>query len=194
MSRVSILCTALAVSVVFSAPTGHASSQFGLFRGSKPKLIPLASPALPFVAEYPDNWRMSHAGAASVTLTQPKDEATVIMDRQLLEDRPLVPDEIGDLLMGSEAGRIKENYPKASDIRPRTQSLSGRRVVVVDFKAPGLKPNETELVRQYTIPIDLNLFRVTCRATAQYFKKYEALFEQMAESVQAARPAGTAKH
>jgi len=194
MSRASILYTALAVVVMLSASTGHASSQLKWLKGNKPKFIAFSNPAYPFVVEYPDNWRVSHGGAGSATFTQSKNEAAVIVDRQLLEDRPLTPNDVGDLFRDSEVDRIKQNYSQATGIRPRVETLVERRIVIIDFNAPGLKPNETELVRQYTIPIGLNLFRVTCRARAQYFKNYEPTFEYMAASVQAAPAPGAARN
>jgi hypothetical protein len=200
MSRGSICSLVLAAALVFThlAVAGAEQSLNPFKRSSKLELTLLATPALPFTILHPKkDWQSVLGGGGSVTFAQKDDEATVSVDTQRLNDSPLKPEDLDADYLQYEVGRIKDRHPKATDIQPpRTQTLGkeSRRIVVVDYKAPGLKPNEIELVRQYTIPIDLNLFRVTCRATAQYFKKYEALFEQMAESVQAARPAGTAKH
>ncbi len=151
-----------------------------------PGYLLFTDPGKRFSVEFPKDWRwmiVAGSGEALVTFVQPKSEAAVVVERFRLK-QPLAMDEITDVFVQIETDVLKENQPRASDIGGKVLTQGRRRAVGVDYSRPGL--TESERVRQYSYPVADSLYRITCMALTSQFKKYEATFATVAESLKSA--------
>jgi hypothetical protein len=154
--------------------------------------LKFGDPADRFTVEFPRDWRWQIvAGAVEpiVTFIQPNNMAYVIVEHFHM-NQPLAPEEITDFFAQVEADVLRDNQPKATDIDPKVFMQSSRRVIVLDYRRPGLAGGEAERVRQYSFPVGQDLYRLTCAAVSSQFLKAEPLFAGIAESFRpAVRPA-----
>jgi hypothetical protein len=156
------------------------------------QVLTFNDPADRFTVDFPRDWRWQIvAGAVEpiVTFVQPRNQAYVIVEHFHM-NVPLAPDEITDFFAEVEADTLKDNQPKATEIKPQVFMQSNRRVIVLDYQRPGLAGGEIERVRQYSFPVGPDLYRVTCAAVISQFARHEPLFAALAESFRpATRPA-----
>jgi len=155
------------------------------------QVLKFGDPADRFTVEFPRDWRWQIvAGAVEpiVTFIQPRNQAYVIVEHFHM-NQPLAPEEITDFFAEVEADTLRDNQPKATDIDPKVFMQSNRRVIVLDYRRPGLGGGEVERVRQYSFPVGQDLYRLTCAAISSQFGKHEPLFAALAESFRpATRP------
>ena len=74
----------------------------------------------------------------------------------------------------------------AVDVNARVVTQNGKKVAQIDYRRPGVGlPGQVpdERVRQYSFPINGNLYRITCFAIASAFPKYETAFQWVAGSL-----------
>ena len=151
-----------------------------------PGYLLFTDPGNRFSVEFPKDWRwmiVAGSGEALVTFVEPKSAAAVVVERFRMK-QPLAMDDITDVFVQIETDVLKENQPKASDVGGKVLMQGRRRAVVVDYSRPGL--NEAERVRQYSYPVADSLYRITCMALNSQFKRYEATFATVAESLKSA--------
>lgn len=153
----------------------------------RPNYLLFTDPAKRFSVEFPKDWKwviVAGSGEALVMFVQPKNEASVIVERFRMKQN-LAPADITDLFVEIEADVLKENQPRATSVEGKVLTGNGRRTAVLDYTRPGLKANER--VRQFSYPVEDRLYRVTCVAADGAFKKYEPAFANIAESLKSAR-------
>lgn len=139
-----------------------------------------------FSLEYPKkDWIVvPGGGAATVVLAQAKGNASVIVERVVLKAE-LGPDDITDLFAQLETESIQQRAPKAADFRSKVLDVTGGRLVAVQYALDGSKGPER--VRQYSIPVGTNLYRLTCAAPIGQFQIFDPVFAHIAASFMPAR-------
>lgn len=141
-------------------------------------------PAGRFTVEFPRDWRwqvIAGAGEPIVTFIQPNNQAYVIIEHFHMNE-PLAPDEITDFFAEVESDVLRDNQPRATEVDARVFMQANRRVIVLEYRRPGLAGGETERVRQYSFPVGRDLYRVTCAAVSSQFVRNEPLFAALAAS------------
>ena len=139
-------------------------------------------PAGRYSIEFPSDWRwmiVSPSGEPLVTFVQPRSEAAVVVER-FRSKQSMPDDEINLMFAQSETDVLKDYQPKTTEVVAKVVTQGGKRIVVIDYTRPGV--DAPERVRQYSFPVGQNLFRVTCMALADEFKRYETTFTNVAES------------
>ena len=115
-----------------------------------------------------------------VSVVQRKREAAVVVEQTKLH-QPLALDDITDLFSQLEADSVRERQPQATDVRAKLVDVGGgRRLVILTYGRQGV--GGPERVRQYSIAVGADLFRLTCVATVGQFGRYEAVFAHVAAS------------
>ena len=118
------------------------------------------------------------ATAPIVSVVQRKREAAVVVEQTKLH-QPLALDDITDLFSQLEADSIRERQPQATDVHAKLVDVGGgRRLVILTYGRQGV--GGPERVRQYSIAVGADLFRLTCVATVGQFGRYEAVFAHVA--------------
>jgi hypothetical protein len=118
-------------------------------------------------------------GSVLLVLASKKGDAVVLVERTTLS-QALEATDITDLFAQIETEAIKERQPKAADFQSRVLDAGDRRLVAVQYNRPGLLG--TERVRQYSMPVTKQLYRVTCIASAAQFAAYDPVFSHIAAS------------
>ena len=128
-----------------------------------------------FTLQYPSkNWLIVPGGRASlVTLTHKKNEATVTIEYQPLQIE-LSPAEIDQTFAQIEAEPVSQQQPSATGVRSQVGDADGRKVVIIEFTRRGV--TGAERVRQYSLPIGKQMYRIVCSAPSAAFAKYEPVF------------------
>jgi len=147
-----------------------------------------------FAVDYPTDWMwevIAGSGEPMFIAKQPKREAAVVVERIKLK-QALAGDEITDVFEQVELNILKENQPQSAEVKATiVPTASGRRFLVINYMRPGGAPDQH--VRQYSYPVGKDLYRVTCMAPdAGSFRKYESVFETMAQSLRSAAELGQA--
>jgi len=149
----------------------------------RPNYLLFTDPGRRFSVEFPKEWTwliVSGSGEPLVTFVHPRKEAAVVVERFRLR-QPLSRDEVTDLFAQIEAEVLKENQPLAMDVVSKMVNEKGKKITVIDYVRPGIDTKER--VRQYSIPVGQNLYRITCMTIAGQFGKYEPLFAIVSESL-----------
>jgi hypothetical protein len=152
--------------------------QFGLFKGGKGDFQTFQDPGGGFQLEYPKDWRVT-AGIGDViaTFAQKNGEAAVVVERfRMTQPLKAVTDQFGQI----EVDILKERQPRATSDSFKLVTANGRPVVVIDYSRAGLAGQEQ--VRQYSMPIAQDLYRLTCSAVMAQFTKYDPIFVRIAGS------------
>lgn len=182
VGRAIVAAVLVSASLVASAQTPEKG--FQIFQGLRTL----------FTVQYPSkDWQVVPGGSASlVAFTQKKAEATVVIEYQTLQ-LELAPTEIDDGFAQIEAEPIAQHQPTATDVQGRIADADGRKVVVIDYNRKGV--GGPEKVRQYSMPIGKQMYRIVCSAPAPLFAKYEPTFVTIVRTfaVAGAAPAGPAK-
>lgn len=122
------------------------------------------------------------AGSLLMVVASKKGDAMVVVERTDLR-QTLEPSDITELFAQLESDAIKEKQ-KALDVQARVIEAGARRLVAVQYQRTGALG--AERVRQYSVPVGKQLYRVICISSAQEFLKYDPVFAHMASSFVAA--------
>ena len=114
-----------------------------------------------------------------LTLASRKGDAVVVIERSPLRQAIEAAD-ITDLFAQIEADAIKERQPKAADFQSKVIDVGDRRLVAVQYSRPGVLGSEK--VRQYSMPMGKQLYRITCISVASQFASLDTTFSHMATS------------
>lgn len=139
-----------------------------------------------FSIEFPKDWGwliVAGSGEALVTMVQPKKEAAVVVEHVRMK-QILNPEDITEVFAQIESDVLKENQPRATDVMTQVLTKNGQPQVILEYTRPGI--GEDEHVRQYSFPTGQDLYRVTCMALASQFKKYDATFASVVETLKPA--------
>ncbi len=144
-----------------------------------------------FTCEYPSkDWDVVAGGEASlVTLSQKKREATVVIEYQPLQ-LELAANEIDDNFAKLEADPIIARQSDVSSMTTRILDISGHRAIVIEYSRRGVTGSEH--VRQYSLPMGKQLYRVIGSAPNAMFDRYAPTFEVVASSFALAGASGAA--
>jgi hypothetical protein len=129
--------------------------------------------------EFPKkDWQLVSGGAiAIVSLAQKSGQAAVVVEHTKLL-ASLAPDDITDLFAQLEADNVKEQQPGVTDVQAKLVEVDKRRIVVVSYARRGVAG--LERVRQYSVPVGSDLYRLTCSAATTQFARYEPVFAHVA--------------
>ena len=144
-----------------------------------------------FTFEYPvKDWETTAGGTSSlVTLAQKKGEAAVVVEYQPLR-LELAPSEIDQDFAKLEAEPVTSRQLGAADVTVQLIDVGSNRVIIVDYTRKGI--GGAERVRQYTLPLGKQMYRLVCSAPAALFAKHEPTFMAMMQSFKvAAAPVGS---
>jgi hypothetical protein len=119
------------------------------------------------------------SGSLVLALASRKGDAVVLVERSALR-QALEAEDITDLFAQIEVETIRERYPKAADVQSKILDLGARRLVAVQYGRSGVLGPER--VRQYSVPIGQQLYRVTCISRAAVFAVYDPVFSHIAAS------------
>jgi hypothetical protein len=151
-------------------------------RAAKLQVQPQRSADAPLQVELPKNdWMvLPSSGALVLAAASRKGDAVVLIERSTLR-QALEPADITDLFAQIEIDAIKERQPKAADFQSKVLDSGARRLVAVQYSRPGVLGDER--VRQYSVPVGTDLYRVTCISSAARFAVYDPVFSHMAASL-----------
>jgi hypothetical protein len=151
-------------------------------RAAKLQVRPQRSADAPLQVEIPTrDWMvLPSSGGVVLVAASRKGDAVVLIERSTLR-QALDPADITDLLAQIETDAIKERQPKATEFQSKVLDSGGRRLVAVQYSRPGVLGNER--VRQYSVPVGTDLYRVTCISSAARFAAYDPVFSHMAASL-----------
>jgi hypothetical protein len=119
------------------------------------------------------------SGSVLLVIASRKGDAVVLVERSSLQ-QPLQAADITDLFAQIETDEIKERQPKAADFQSKVLDIGDRRLVAVQYARPGVLG--AEKVRQYSMPVGRQLYRVTCISSAARFVAYDPVFAHVAAS------------
>jgi hypothetical protein len=124
------------------------------------------------------------SGSVLLILASRKGDAVVLLERLTL-NLVIETADVTDLFAQIEIDAIKKQQPKAAEFQSRILNSGQQRLVAVQYGRPGVLGSER--VRQYSIPIDKQLYHVTCVSSAAQFSSYDPLFSHIAASFTAAK-------
>lgn len=168
----------LAAAAALAAQT-PAPGEYG--RAAKLEVQPFEGPNKRIRLEYPKkDWEVVPGGSTAIaSLMQKKGEAAVVIEASRL-NQPLAPDDITDLFGQLESETVRDRQPSAVNIQPKVYGAAGRRFVILTYERSGV--SGPERVRQYSIPVGAELYRLICSAAAPQFAHYETVFAHIAAS------------
>lgn len=142
---------------------------------------PARAAAAPIQLDVPkkDWMALPASGPVLWMMTTKKGDGVVIVERTALR-QALEPSDITELFAQIETDAIKEGQPKAADFQSRVIDAGERRLVAVQYGRPGVLGSER--VRQYSMPVGAQLYRVICIASAAQFAAYDPVFSHVAAS------------
>jgi hypothetical protein len=151
-------------------------------RAATLQVQPQRSADAPLQVEFPTkDWMvLPSSGALVLAAASRKGDAVVLIERSTLR-QALDPADITDLFAQIEIDAIKERQPKAADFQSKVLDSGARRLVAVQYSRPGVLGNER--VRQYSVPVGTDLYRVTCISSAARFAVYDPVFSHIAASL-----------
>ena len=155
----------------------------GQVLAQRPNYLLFTDPGRRFSVEFPKEWSwlmVSGSGEPLVTFIHPAKEAAVVVERFRMRQQ-LAPEEVTDLFAQIEAEVLKENQPRAMDVVSKLINTTGRKFIVIDYVRPGIDIQER--VRQYSMPVGGDLYRITCMTIAGQFGKHEPTFGLVVESL-----------
>jgi len=151
-------------------------------RSAKLQVRPQRSADAPLQVEVPTkDWMvLPTSGPLVLAAVSRKGDAVVLIERTTLR-QALEPAEITELFAQIETEEIKKQQPKAADFQSKVLDSGGRRLVAVQYSRPGVLGSER--VRQYSVPVGTDLYRVTCISSAARFAAYDPVFSHIAASL-----------
>jgi hypothetical protein len=173
------LITLLAVVVASAGLLAQAPAPNEVGRAPKLEVQQYVAPGNRIRFEFPKkDWQIVPGGTVSmVSVTQKAGQAAVVVEHTKL-NAALAPDDITDLFAQLEADQIKQAQPDASDMQSKLVSVGNRRLVIVGYTRRGV--TGAERVRVYSVPVGVDLYRLTCSAASQQFARYEQVFAHVA--------------
>ena len=152
-----------------------------LARSAKLQVQPQRAADAPIQLDLPKkDWMvLPSSGSLVLALASRKGDAVVLVERSALR-QALAAEDITDLFAQFEVDAIKEWHPKAADIQSKVLDLGARRLVAVQYARPGVLGSER--VRQYSVPVGRQLYRVTCISSAAQFAAYDPVFSHIGAS------------
>lgn len=170
----------LAATVILANAVMYAQAQPSYGRG-KLDALPYRDRLNRFTFEFPKkDWLTVPGGGSSlVTVTQKNTEATVVIEYQRMT-LPLELEDITDLFGQLEQDVVKGRDPSAADVAVKMIADQGRRLAIVDYRRTGVKG--PEVVRQFSIPVGQDLYRIICSTSAAGMQKYSGTFAHIAAS------------
>lgn len=168
-----------AIAASQAAPAGAADTW--LARSTRMAFQPWTSPDAPVRLDVPQkDWMVLPASGPIVfVMASRKGDAVVLVERATLR-QALEPGDITDLFAQIEADAIRERHPKAADFELKVLDLGARRLVAVQYGRPGVLGPER--VRQYSVPVGQQLYRLTCISRAAQFAVFGQVFSHVAAS------------
>jgi hypothetical protein len=188
MMRSITRCAALVVAAMlvgagpsWSAQAAAAKGDPWLAKSPKMQVRPQRAVDAPARLDVPaKDWSvLPSSGSTVLILASKKGDAVVLVERSSLA-MALEPADITDLFAQIETDAIKERQPKATDFQSKVLDLASRRLVAVQYGRPGILGSEK--VRQYSVPVGKELYRVTCISSAAQFAAYDPVFAHIAAS------------
>jgi hypothetical protein len=174
----------LSLSVIAARPSaqqgGAAAVDPWYGKTTRLQFQPLAAGEPGFRIEWPKkDWMLlPAAGSLSAVIAAKKGDGMVVVERTELR-QALEPGDITELFAQLESDAIKEKQ-KAIDVQARVIDAGDRRLVAVQYQRTGALG--AERVRQYSVPVGKQLYRVTCISSAARFLTYDPVFAHMAAS------------
>jgi hypothetical protein len=167
-----------------AAPAAQAAAKAAdpwLARSDKLQVQPQPAADAPIQLDLPKkDWMvLPSSGSLVLALASRKGDAVVLVERSALR-QALEAEDITDLFAQIEVDAIKERYPKAADIQSKVLDLGARRLVAVQYLRQGVLGSER--VRQYSVPVGTQLYRVTCISSAAQFAVYDPVLSHIAAS------------
>jgi hypothetical protein len=117
------------------------------------------------------------------------DGPTLFVDRLRLGGR-LTPGEI-DALPETEIGILKEQQPKARDLKSDMAETKAGRGVLIRYSRVGTEP---ESVVQWSLPSGQDLYRLNGVVPEKLFSRYEPIILHMIQSFKATADPSTPKN
>ena len=171
----------LAVALCVVACSALDAAQFG----GEQKYKRFTSPEL--VLEVPDNWTQHVAVTPPVLLLFTRGN-----DTSFRIDRQAVPfDQTFDqIFTKNESEILQKKFPNASGLTTSTITHPGLGPILqIDFTLPASQGSRAARFRQYSIPVQANIYRVLCVARADQFdKQYARMFTRMIASLAVTPP------
>jgi hypothetical protein len=152
----------------------------------RPNYLLFTDPQRRFSVEFPREWTwlmVSGSGEPLVTFIHPRKEAAVVVERFRMRQK-LNRDEVTDLFAQIESEVLKENQPLAADVVSKIVVENGKKLILIDYVRPGIDTRER--VRQYSVPVGGDLYRITCMTIGGQFAKYEPTFGAVVQSLKTA--------
>jgi hypothetical protein len=151
-------------------------------RAARLQVRPQRSADAPLQVEFPaKDWMvLPSSGALVLAAASRKGDAVVLIERSTLR-QALDPADITELFAQIEIEAIKERQPKAADFQSKVLDSGARRLVAVQYSRLGVLGSER--VRQYSVPVGTDLYRVTCISSAARFAAYDPVFSHIAASL-----------
>ena len=179
-----LLAALLAAGAGAEPPAGQAAGDPWYSRNAKLQFQVSLGAEVAFQLEWPRKDWLALPGGGSLLLAfaSKKGDAVVLVEQVTLR-QPLDPRDLTELFAQLEAEGIKERHPGATDFQSKVIEGADRRLVAVQFARTGVLGSER--VRQYSIPVGKQLYRVTCAAAAAQFAAYEPVFAHMAATFSA---------
>jgi hypothetical protein len=155
-----------------------------LMKSAKLQVQPQRAAEAPVQVDLPrKDWVvLPSSGSMVIILVSKKHDAVVLVERSALA-QALAPSDITVLFAQIEADAIKERQPKAADFQSKVLDAGDRRLVAVQYSRPGSLGSER--VRQYSVPVGKQLYRLTCISSAAQFAAYDPVFAHIAASFSA---------
>jgi hypothetical protein len=175
-----LLILSVAASPVLAQAAKPASTDPWYGRTTRVQFQPIRVADAGFQIEWPKkDWMLlPSAGSLALVVASKKGDAMVVVERTSLR-QPLEPSDITDLFAQLESDAIKEAQ-KVLDVQARVIDGGDRRLVAVQYQRTGALGGER--VRQYSVPVGKQLYRVICISAAPQFLAYDAVFAHMAAS------------
>jgi hypothetical protein len=151
-------------------------------RAAKLQTRPQRSADAPLQVEVPTkDWMvLPTSGRLVLAAVSRKGDAVVLIERTTLL-QALEPAEITELFAQIENEEIRKQQPKAADFQWKVLDSGARRLVAIQYNRPGVLGNES--VRQYSVPVGTDLYRVVCISSAARFAAYDPVFSHVAASL-----------
>ena len=170
--------------VAAQEPAAPPPAEYG--RAPKLEVQLFEAPARRIRLEFPKkDWVVvPGGGAALVSFAQRKGEAAIVVEQNRL-NQPLASADITELFGQLESETVRDRQMGVADIEAKVYDAGGRRFVVVNYARTGV--SGPERVRQSSIPVGADLYRLFCSAAAPLFARYEPVFAHVAASFTAAQ-------
>jgi hypothetical protein len=114
-----------------------------------------------------------------LVLAAKKGDAVVIVERTIMR-QSLEATDITDLFAQIEIDAIREREPRAAEFQFRILDAGGVRLAAVQYARPGVLG--AERVRQYSVPVGTEIYRLTCISRQSAFTAYDPVFSHIAAS------------